>query len=233
MRTHLVALAGGVCLVAVIPPATAVGNVDLSAPEIDRNSWQCRGTETLIDQSTPPSDLNANYEVQARMVESPPGKARFDWRTIASAPADDQPQVRCASYTMLPGGSYEWRMRELRSGAPGPWSPVSAPDPFYDRPDPVRWKWVSLKDIPTGLRVTWKYRGDTGGAHLTKYDARLRARTPVDKPRPTFQCADNAYRCTILNMIQGRRTYYFTLRVYNGHRWSRGAKFWVCAGRCD
>jgi hypothetical protein len=60
---------------------------------------------------------------------------------------------------MIPGGFYEWRIREVMGAVPGVWSPVSAPDPFYDRPEPMKWKWVQLKDIPTGLRVSGGTRG--------------------------------------------------------------------------
>lgn len=134
---------------------------------------------------------------------------------------------------MIPGGFYEWRMREVVADVPGVWSPVSVPEPFYDRPDPIKLKWVRTRDFSTGLIVTWKHKGETGGSPLIRYSADFKARTPLGKPRPTFECADKAYRCTVLNMIENRRTYWITLKVSNGHRWSRGFRFWVCTGPCE
>jgi hypothetical protein len=65
-----------------------------------------------------------------------------------------------------------------------------------------------------------------------RYRVRLKSRVPVGSPPPSLACERLRNRCTILGMIEGRRTYYLTLQVYNGHRWSLGGRFWVCAGRC-
>ncbi len=235
MGRYATALAPFIVAAGLLPatPADAVAGLSaMSEPVVERDSWECSNQETLIRQDTPPSSLEASYEVQVRMVRAPAGKARFDWTTVASEPAYGQQQIRCAAYAMIPGGFYEWRMREVVAALPGVWSPVSAPEPFYDRPEPMKWKWVRLKDVPTGLRVSWRYAGNPGGAKVVRYRIRLKSRVPVGSVPPSFTCEQGRNRCTILGMIEGRRTYYLTIQAYNGHRWSLGGRFWVCAGRC-
>ena len=204
----------------------------LSAPDVNRSSWNCRGTQTRITQSTPPLDPAATFEVQARMVQAPPGKSIFTWRTLTTKPIRGDISRLCVNLKVLPGGGYEWRMREVGETAVGQWSPVASPKPFYERPVPMRWKWVKLKDIPSGLLVRWKHRGYSGGAPIERYKIELKSKVPVNGPRPVMTCEKERPRCKILNMIEGRRTYYPTIRAYNGHRWSKRARFWVCAGRC-
>ncbi len=204
----------------------------LSSPEVNRSSWACRGSQTRIIQSTPPADPEATFEVQARMRKAPPGKSTFDWRTVNTKPVSKDASRLCANLKVLPGGTYEWRMREIGSLGVSDWSPVASPKPFYERPEPMRWKWVTLKDIPGGLLIRWKHRGYSGGAPIERYKIEFNAKVPVNGPRPVLKCEKNRSRCTILNMIEGRRTYYPTIRAYNGHRWSKGGRFWVCAGKC-
>ena len=217
----------------LLPATPALPAGTLPAPTITRNTWECSSRETRVVVDTPPSTPSATVEVQVRLLTPPPQKSPFSWRTVGSSAIGGQPQRRCARFEMLPGGRYQWRVREETDGVAAPWSSPASPAPWYERPARMQWKWVRLKDIPTGLRVTWKHRGDSGGAKVQRYRVRFQARIPVGTTRPTIACVKGKFRCTILNMIEGRRTYWITITVSNGYRWSPPAKFWICAGRCS
>ena len=178
-------------------------------------------------------------EMQIRRLKSYKRPA-LNWETVKSQTIMDSWEhsgrwTTCGVYKKLvPGGIYQTRLRTL-NGGPGPWVTTNQPETYYERPDAVRWKNVKLKDVPGGLRIRWKppkSAEDTGGAKITKYRFRLKARVPVNTPKPTLTCKEHRNECTILNMIPGRRTYYIWIMHYNGHRWSPANKFRVCAGKC-
>lgn len=200
----------------------------LAVPTVRRKAEKCYYAGTMVSLANAPAAAASDYEVQVRLMNSPPRATAFPYTTVRSWAARRVAWERCAAYSMRPGGAYRWRMRRLTASGHGPWSVAANVQPFYFRPEPVDDSLIQINEKWGRSVVRWVYRGDPGGAPIEAYRVTGTMTSSRYDPRPNLTCTAQRYRCTVGNLSGGRWSYTLAIQVFNGHSYSTKTEVQDC-----